>query len=145
MDCNKTVFLDTNIVLDIVNPKRINNKQAVELWNMLVLKKYTIIISEDMLSTIFYINKDKKKTLHFFEVITKRWQIVPFGKEVIKNAINLSFEKNLDLEDTLQCLCAKENGCDILITNDKKFYDCGIEIMNYEEFINKKDLFGFNC
>jgi len=136
VDCNKIVFLDTNIVLDIVNPKRINNKKAVELWNMLVLKKYTIMISEDMLSTIFYINKDKNQTLHFFRVITKRWQIVSFGKDVVKNAIDLSLEKNLDLEGMLQCLCAKENGCKILITNDKKFHDCGISVCTTEEFLN---------
>jgi predicted nucleic acid-binding protein len=58
-----------------------------------------------------------------------------FKKNVIKNAITLSLEKDLDLEDVLQCLCAKENGCEVLITHDKKFYDCGIEIMNCEYFL----------
>jgi len=43
--------------------------------------------------------------------------------------------KEQDLEDALQCLCAKENNCTLLITNDKKFVDCGIEIMNYERFL----------
>ena len=95
------------------------------------------MISEDMLSTIFYINKDINQTLEFFKVITKRWEIVPFGKEVIKNAINLSLEKNLDLEDMLQCLCAKENGCNTFITNDKKFYDCGISVYNANEFLER--------
>ena len=138
MDSNKRIFLDTNIVLDIVDPQRINNKKAVELWNILVYKKYTIIISEDMLSTIFYINKDKKQTLEFFNLITKRWIISIFGKNVIENVIRLSLKNNLDLEDMLQCFCAKENNCDILITNDKKFYDCGIQLMTTEEFLNEK-------
>ena len=89
-----------------------------------------------MLSTIFYINKDKNQTLKFFKIIQQRWYIVPFGKSVIDDAIKLSLENNLDLEDTLQCLCAKDNGCEILITNDNKFYDCGIEIMSCEEFLN---------
>lgn len=43
----------------MLNPQRVNNKQAIKLWNMLIVNKYTIMISEDMLSTIFYINKDK--------------------------------------------------------------------------------------
>jgi len=80
VDYNKIIFLDTNIILDIVNPQRINNKQAIQLWNMLIVKKYIIMVSKDMLSTIFYINKDKRKTLEFFQLILKRWQIVPFGK-----------------------------------------------------------------
>lgn len=134
MAYDKTIFLDTNIVLDILNNEREKHKQAIVLWNILVLKKYTIIISEDMLSTIFYINKDKNKTLEFFRVITKRWEVVSFGKEVIKSAINLSLEKKLDIEDVLQCLCAKENGCDVFITNDKTFHDCGMKIMSSEEF-----------
>lgn len=54
-------------------------------------------------------------------------------KEVIKSGIELAIEKNIDFEDILQCLCAKENG--YLITNDKKFYDCGIKIMTTKEFI----------
>jgi len=137
VDYDKIIFLDTNIVLDIVNPQRVNNKQAMQLWNMLIVKKYTIIISEDMLSTVFYINNDTKHTLEFFKLILNRWQIVPFGKDVLKNAINLSLEKNLDLEDTLQCLCAKENGCEALITNDKKFYDCGIDIYTIDQFLNR--------
>lgn len=45
-------------------------------------------------------------------------------------------EKNLDLEDLLQCLCAKENGCGYLITNDKKFCDCGVKVMSSVEFLN---------
>ena len=78
--------------------------------------------------------------LEFFKFMQSRWQIVPFGKDVIKNAINLSLEKNLDLEDTLQCLCAKENGCDILITNNNKFYDCGVSIYTTEEFLKEKNV-----
>ncbi len=60
MAYSKIIFLDINIVLDMLNPQRVNNKQAIKLWNMLIVNKYTIMISEDMLSTIFYINKDKK-------------------------------------------------------------------------------------
>ncbi len=138
MDNSRTIFLDTNIVLDIVNPQRTNNRQAVELWNVLIVKKYIIMVSEDMLSTIFYISKNKKKTLEFLKLIQKRWEIVPFGREVVRRAVDLSLEKDLDLEDALQCLCAKENGCEVLITNDKKFYDCGMQIMHSAEFLENK-------
>jgi predicted nucleic acid-binding protein len=135
------IFFDTNVVLDIIDSTRLGHDNAIKLWKKLLMKDYLIFISEDMLSTIFYINKiDKISTLEFFQLILKRWQIVPFGKGVIENAINLSLEKNLDLEDTLQCLCAKENGCEVLITNDKKFYDCGISIYTTEKFLKEKNV-----
>jgi len=109
------------------------------LWKIVVFKNIEILLSEDILTNIFYISKEKRKVLEFFKLIQNRWKIIPFGKDVIKKAIDLSLEKDLDLEDVLQCLCAKENGCEVFISNDKKFYDCGIEIMNCEEFLNYTD------
>ncbi len=133
---SKKVFLDTNIVLDMLDNSRQNSDSIKALSEKLIVDNYTIVISKDMISTIFYIQKDKRKTLEFFKIIYRRWTISSFGKDVIKNAIDLSFENSLDLEDVLQCLCAKENSCDILITNDKKFYDCGIKIVTIEEFLS---------
>ncbi len=134
------IYFDTNVVLDIIDSNRLNHKLAKKLWEVLVIRKCEIFISEDMLSTIFYISKDHKYTLDFFKLIQKRWQIVHFGKDIIKSAVDLSLEENLDLEDALQCLCAKENGCKILITNDKNFYDCGVTIYTASEFLDKYNL-----
>ncbi len=133
MATNK-IYFDTNIVLDIIDPTRKNHDKAKRLWELSAIYQYKIMISEDMLSTIFYINKDQNYTLEFFKIIYKRWEIVPFGKDVIKRAIELSLEKKLDIEDVLQCFCAKENGCNLFVTGDKKFYDCGIKIIGYDYF-----------
>ena len=129
------IFLDTNIILDIIDAQRQNNKKIHLLLEHLILNDIDIVISEDMLSTIFYIQKDKQLVLKFLHSIQKRWIISSFGNSVIKKAIELSLEKNLDLEDTLQCLCAKENGCEALITSDIKFYDCGVSIYTIEDFL----------
>ena len=130
------IFLDTNIVLDFLNADRIKHKISVQLIETLVSNSYQIIISEDMLSTIFYLSKNKQQTLSNLNIIQQEWYISVFGEDVIKNAIDLSITNNLDLEDTLQCLCAKQNNCDALITNDKYFYDCGMKIQTANEFLN---------
>ncbi len=134
---SKTVFLDTNIILDILDISRPNSKKIASLLETLVIRKHKVVISEDMLSTVFYINKNNSKTLDFFKVIQNRWTIAPFGKNVVRGAIDLSLKKDLDLEDVLQCLCAKQNGCDVLITNDGSFCDCGISVMTTEEFLDR--------
>jgi len=109
---------------------------SLELLKTLMLESYDIFISEDMLSTLYDISNDKKATLEFFEnIIYVDWQVVAFGINVIKEATHLSLTKGLDLKDTLQCLCAKDNDCKLLITNDNKFVDCGVEIINYERFL----------
>ncbi len=130
------VFLDTNVILDIIGAHRASHEEAQKIWKMLVLEDAEIVVSEDMLSTIFYINEDKRYALEFFQYIQKKWDIVSFGKDVIEDAIILTLEKDFDFEDVLQCLCAKAHGCDVLITNDKKFYDCGIKIVTIEEYIS---------
>jgi len=136
----RNIYFDSNIVLDIIDMTRENYQNANKLLKFCIFNNYNIFISEDILTTIFYIHKDKKQVLKFFKVIQNDWNISVFGKEVIENAIELSLENNLDLEDTLQCLCAKENGCEILITNDKKFYDCGIKIMTTQEYLEYTSL-----
>ncbi len=135
---NQKVYLDTNIVIDILDETRAGNLQVLSLLEYLIDKNIEIMISEDMLTTIFYIIKDKEKTLNFFKVIQDDWTILSFGKDLIENAIHLSMEKSLDLEDVLQCLCAKGNACEVFITNDNKFFDCGIKILTVKEFM--KDL-----
>ena len=130
------VFLDTNVILDIIDSHRPSHQNAIKLWKKLVYESVEIVISEDMLSTIFYINEDKRYTLEFFQAIQSKWNIMPFGKNVLEKAVLLSLEKDLDLEDMLQCLCAKEHSCDVLITNDKSFCDCGVKVSTIEEFLS---------
>jgi len=134
MESKGRVFLDTNIILDIMMSERENHKKAPLLLAKLV--DYDIFMSEDMLSTIYYITKEKEKTKHFFKTIQSEWNIVPFGQKVIQDAIDFSIQNSCDLEDTLQCFCAKANNC-ILLTNDKKFIDCGTKILTYNDFLGE--------
>ncbi len=136
MGCKK-IFLDANIILDFLNKNRINHNKAKELIYYLEVENYDIVISEDMITNIYYINKDKKQVLSFIkEVIIDSWEIVDFGLDIIKKATDYCIKNNSDLEDTLQCFCAKNNSCDIFLTSDKKFINCGIEILDYDGFLN---------
>jgi len=130
----KKIFLDTNIILDFLDKKRALHKDAKLLIQKLIIENYDIYISEDMISTIYYVGKDKEKILNFFKTIINRWSVVPFGTELILEAVEIC-QKNptQDLEDTLQCLCAKRYDCKYIVTFDKNFIDCGIKVINYLE------------
>ncbi|WP_201334421.1 MULTISPECIES: type II toxin-antitoxin system VapC family toxin [unclassified Nitratiruptor] len=133
---SNTVYFDTNILMDILDNKRTGHRDVFKLLELLFSKNIKILINEDMLSTIYYLVKDKEKVLKFFEVILNDWIVVPFEKEIIKKAIKISLEKSVDFENVLQCLCAKKYNCMALITCDKKFIDYGIKIANYNEAIH---------
>ncbi len=112
-------------------------KKELYLSNIKIIEEeYDIFISEDAISTINYILKSNSKVLYFFKNIIKRWNVVPFGIEIIEESIEFCINTSSDLEDTLQCICTKKNDCKIFITSDKKFIDRGIEVVSYDHFLN---------
>lgn len=91
-----------------------------------------------MLSTIFYISKDKERVLAFFKTIMEKWSVVPYGSPLVLEAIELcQNNKGQDLEDTLQCLSAKKNDALFIVTSDEGFVECGIEILSYEKALRR--------
>ncbi|MGE0738096.1 type II toxin-antitoxin system VapC family toxin [Sulfurimonas sp.] len=132
---NKRIFLDINIVIDIIDEARASHQKAKLMLIKIIEQDYEVYISEDVITTIYYVLKGNVKVLYFFKNIMSRWNVVPFGKDVIEDSIDFSIKYNSDLEDTLQCMCAKKNGCKTFITSDKKFIDCGIEVLDYEQFL----------
>ena len=132
---NKKIFIDINVVIDFLDRSRSRHEQAIKLFRYLTEEGYILCISEDMLTTIFYILKNKTLALEFLNMAVEKWQVIHFGKEIIKEAIKICLENNLDLEDVLQCLCARENNCIMLLTNDVQFYNCGIDVHTVEQFL----------
>jgi len=131
------IFLDTNIILDFIIPNRKYSHLSQQVLEKLAIDEYKIYISEDIISTTYYIAKSHKvETIEFFQGALKFWNIVPFGKDVLEASFDFALNNGCDLEDTLQCFCAKDNNC-ILLTNDKKFIDCGVEIVTYKDFLGE--------
>ena len=132
---NSAVFLDTNVVADMIDAQRKHHKDSLRLLQYLSLENYEIVISEDMISTLYYISEDKEATLAFLEhIVYPDWRVVPFGIETIKEATQIAMQTGTDLEDLLQCLCAKRHGCRYLITGDKRFVECGLDVVDYDGF-----------
>jgi predicted nucleic acid-binding protein len=129
------LFLDTNIILDFLDKQRVDHEKAKQLFKNIIVNEYSVVISEDMLSTIYYIHKNKAIVLAFFETIIKEWHVVSYGEALTLEAIQLCQEHGTDLEDTLQCLCAKKHTCDFIVTSDKTFVNCGVEIVSYEALL----------
>ena len=134
----KKIFLDTNVVADIIDAKRANYTQAIKVMEKLIEDGSNVCISEDILTTLFYISKSKVQTLEFFKnVILVDWEILSFGKTTLQEGVDIALQEGVDLEDTLQCLCAKHNGCETIITNDSGFYGCGLDIVGIERFLGE--------
>ena len=132
------LFIDSNIILDFLDQTRTAHNDAQKIVRYLIMNDIETYLSEDMLTTIYYISKNKTKALEFFETVLQIWKSVSFGQSLIFAAIAISKDGE-DFEDVLQCLTAKDNGCSVLITNDQKFYNCGINVMSAAEYIQSTE------
>jgi len=124
--------------IDIINAKRANHTKAMRLMEKLIEDDCLVCISEDILTTLFYISKSKAQTLEFFKnVIFVDWEILSFGKSTLVEGVDRALQESADLEDVLKCLCAKHGECEMIITNDSGFYACGLDIVNVKQFLGK--------
>ncbi len=129
------IFLDTNIFLDLIL-KRKNYKESLLILNGIEQKKFKGYVLDVSLINIDYIAKKQVKNIkNFLNLINNIFKVVGANNKIIKEALNID---NNDFEDSVQYTSAIENGCDFIITNDKKFYsDVEINIVSSVDFINK--------
>lgn len=136
------LFLDTNILIDFLDEKRANNKIAHDFFDFLFEDDYDLVISEDILTTIFYVCRKsvkRERLLNFLQMLNDDFSIVNFGEDGIKKAIDLCRENNkLDFEDVSQSICAEKENCDFIVSNDKEFPNLGVEVRTAEEILEMK-------
>ena len=137
----KKVFLDANIFIDNEDEKRDLEQNSLKVLQYLLSNDIELCTSCDLITTIYYIlsKKDKQKALDAVERISMFCKIIDFGNEEVIQTCNLmrENEKFKDLEDTIQYILAKKEGCDLIISNDKNFVSDDIELLTTKEFLEK--------
>ncbi len=138
----KKVFLDANILLDTISLDRPSSTSSVKSYRYILQSDdIKIFTSCDIITTLYYVGKkiDKNVILHNIEVINSTLKVIDFSnKEVAKTCTLMKEDKNYhDLEDTMQYILAKKEGCDLIISNDKNFYALDIEVISSEAFCKK--------
>ena len=128
------IFIDTNIFLDLIL-KRQNYKEALKIFNAISKGIFIGVILDITILNIDYIAKKQVRGIKdFLEIINGTFIINGADNKLISKALKI---KNNDLEDNLQYLCAKENSCKVIITNDKKFYNDSLELLSSVTFVKK--------
>jgi len=126
------IFIDTNIFLDLIL-KREHYKEALLILNAIEKKMFDASILDITILNIDYIAKKQvRNTDAFLSTINQLFTVLGASNASIDKALNID---NNDLEDNLQYICAKEAGCEVIITNDKKFYSDSIKKMTSIEFV----------
>jgi predicted nucleic acid-binding protein len=132
----KKLFLDTNIILDLLGNRMPFYTEAAELFSLADKKEVKLSISALCLADTNYIlskqnpEMEVRKILRKFKVLVT---VLPFDNKIADLALNSELH---DFEDAIQYFTAIENDQDLIITrNQRDFGDSKIPIMTASEFI----------
>ncbi|MGN6195197.1 MAG: type II toxin-antitoxin system VapC family toxin [Ginsengibacter sp.] len=118
MACN--AFLDTNIIIDLLDPLRPSHEESMHLFSLLEQEKFKGYYSESVVTTTAYvIRKDypKNKICEIIESLNKRIILLPCESRDIKEA---SRKLPPDFEDALLYEIALHHELDYFITSNTK-------------------------
>ena len=132
------VFIDTNIIIDLLAKREPFYKDAQDLFTLSDKKEIHLCISSLSFANAYYsIAKhhkevDAKKYLAKFKVLVT---VLPLEDKAIELALASEFN---DFEDGLQYFTAMDNGSDIIITKNKKdFKNSKIPVLTAGEYLKK--------
>lgn len=132
------VFVDTNIIIDLLAKREPFYKDAQDLFTLGDKKEIQLCISSLSFANAYYSivrhhkDVDAKKYLSKFKVLVK---VFPLEDKAIELALASDFN---DFEDGLQYFIAMDNESDFIITrNIKDFKNSKIPVMTAGEYLKK--------
>ena len=135
----KKVFVDTNILVDLIADRKPFSKFAIEIFQLSESNKIQLYTSSHSIATTYYLLKKhvadkilRETILGLFEYLT----IIPVNIDVISKSLR---SKQKDFEDAIQIFCAISiEKMDYIITrNIKDFKASEIPVLAPDEFCSK--------
>lgn len=132
----KRIYIDTNIMLDLLGEREDFYLDAAKLASLADLKKITMVASPLSYATVNYflskfensrIAKEKLRNFKFFS------EICSINESIVEKSLNSNFS---DFEDALHHFSAIDSTCDVIITrNPSDFKNSMLPIMSPKEFL----------
>ena len=131
----KKVFLDTNIIVDLIADRKPFSKYSIEIFKKAEEKKIKLFTSSHSIATTHYLLKKylEEKILrdvlyNLLDYVT----IIAVDTDVLKKGLR---SKHKDFEDSIQILCASTiEKIDCIVTrNTKDFRDSEILVLTPDE------------
>lgn len=136
----KKVFVDTNIVIDLLAKREPFFSEAAALFSLADKGKIKLSVSSLTIANTSYtllrqVSASKAKAI--LRSLKLMIDILPLDDKIVELALN--DESFSDFEDGLQYFTALENGQDLIITrNLKDFKNSKLPTMTAQQFINLK-------
>ena len=134
------VYLDTNILIDLLDTNRVHHEDATYIFEMAKEGRLEAFLSsQSVLDTIYTYRKaaDPAMLRASLLAITQFIHIAPIGLTEISKALQ---SEEPDIEDAAQAITADSQFCHLIISNDKGFpyypKDWPITVMSSKVFVD---------
>lgn len=134
---SKRLFLDTNIILDLLGERDPFYEEAAKLATLADKGSVTLVVSPLSFATVNYIltkfesTELAKEKLRKFKILC---EICNLDEHFVEKGLVSSFN---DFEDSLQYFSAVASDCEIIITRNSKDYKSSlIPVMTAGEFLS---------
>lgn len=135
----QTVFVDTDIVLDLLARREPFYDSAARLFSLAEACDLKLSVSSLTFANLFYILRKQVSARHAQEVLRDFKQLVtvlPVDDAVVEQALHAGFT---DFEDAIQYYSALSAGCAVLLTRNGRHYrKAAISIFTAEAFLRRE-------
>jgi predicted nucleic acid-binding protein len=135
----KRIFVDTNIIVDLIADRKPFSKFAIDIFKSAEDKKIKLFTSSHSIATTHYLLKkhiDEKELREILYSLLDYIHVIPVDIDVIKKGLK---SKHKDFEDAIQINCAyliEKIDC-IVTRNIKDFRGSEIPVFTPDELIKK--------
>lgn len=131
----KKVFLDTNIVLDLLEKRENFYQEAQELFTYGDKGKVALYISALTIANVHYLiyrhlKMEARKVISKFKVLV---EVLPLNDKILELSLASDFT---DFEDAIQYFTALEYDMDVIISRNKKdFKEIELPVFTAREYL----------
>ncbi len=135
----RNIFIDTNIIVDLIADRKPFSKYAIEIFSKAENKKIKLYTSSHSIATTYYLLKkfvDDKTLREILLGLIDYVSIIPVDITVLSKGLR---SKQKDFEDSLQIYCATSiDKIDCIVTrNIKDFKGSEIPVLSPDELCAK--------
>ena len=134
----RRVFLDTNVVIDLLDKREPFWKDAAALFTMAYNGQVELYISSLTYATVSYLLRKhgKEGTRALLGNLRELSKVTAVGETEVDLAMASAFD---DYEDALQYFSAANAKVEAIVTRNKKdFHASGLPVMSPEEFVKSR-------
>lgn len=135
----KKIFVDTNIIIDLIADRKPFSRYAIEIFNKAESKKIKLFTSSHSIATTHCLLKkylEEKKLRAVIYSLLDYLHVVPVSIDVLKKGLRSGYG---DFEDAIQIFCASTvEKIDCIVTrNTRDFKDSEIPVLSPDELCLK--------